>query len=183
MLATVCAEMKHVQSDTALRAIVGLCRRHSLSEVAIDDVLSAVAASGVSPERLGLRITERVLAGPGELRARLNDLRAAGVQVVVEHFGAGNIAMSHIAELPVDVVSLDSIIVRDLHNDERMRRVCRSAIGVARVFGWKVAAEDVSSREQLAVLQELGCDLVGGELFGPPGDLHRLLAACPSRDI
>lgn len=183
MLATVCADMKRVPTDAALRAIIGLCRRHSLSEEVIDDVSSAVAATGVPPERLALRITERVLAGPGELRPRLNDLRAAGVQVVAEQFGAGHIAMSHMGELPVDVVSLDSSIVRDLHNDERMRRVCRSAIGVARVFGWKVAAEDVTSRDQLAVLQELGCDLVGGELFGPPRNLHRLLAPCQSRGI
>jgi EAL domain-containing protein (putative c-di-GMP-specific phosphodiesterase class I)/GGDEF domain-containing protein len=183
MLAAVCADISCVPARVPLRAMVGLCRRHALSETVLDDVLTAIAAAGVSPAQVALRIAEQALAGPGELLPRLRELRAAGVQVIVEHFGAGHIATCRIPQLPVDAVSLDSVIVRNLHGDERIRRVCRSAIEVAHAFGWEVAAEQVSSRDQLAQLRELGCDLIGGELFGPPRSLHRLLAAGSSPDI
>lgn len=183
MLSAVCADLDRVSSGVVLRAIVGLCRRHVLSETVLQDVADAISTAGVSPERLALKITERALAGPAELLPRLRELRSAGVQVVVEHFGAGHIAMCRIAELPVDAVILDPMIVRELQPNERIRRICRSAIDVAHAFGWKVAAEEVNSDEQLSVLQELGCDLAGGEIFGAPRDLHQLLLACPPDDI
>lgn len=183
MLSRACADLARVPAGVALRASVGLCRRHALSATVLEDVMHAIAAAGVNPQRLALRVVERALTSPGELLPRLRELRAAGVQVMVERFGSGHIAMYRDAELPVDTVSLDPMFFRDLQLNERIRSVCRSAIDVAHAFGWKVAAEEVNSHAQLSVLQDLGCDFAGGELFGAPRDLHRLLASRPPADI
>lgn len=165
------------------RAIVTLCMRHVLSGSLLTDVTQSVVAAGADPRRLALRIGERALNGAGELMLPLRELRAAGVQVILERFGAGHIAIERLAELPVDVVSLESLLFRNLHSDARMRRVCRSVIDVAHALDWLVAADDVSSKEQQTLLRELGCDIAGGETFGATQDLHELLERECASDI
>ncbi len=175
MLSRACGDLARVPADIAPRAIVRLCRRHLLSATLLQDIMHAIEAAGVDAQRLALRIAERAPMVSSELLPRLRELRAAGVQVIVEHFGAVHIAMDRIAALPVDVVSLDPMLVRDLQLSERTRTVCRGAIEFAHALSWQVAAEAVTSHEQLALLQKLGCDLAGGELYGAPRELQRLL--------
>ncbi len=176
MLSRACGDLARVPADVAPRAIIRLCRRHLLSATLLEDIMHAIAAAGVDAQRLALRITERAPMVSSELLPHLRELRAAGVQVIVERFGAVHIAMDRIAALPVDVVSLDPMLVRDLQLSERTRAACRGAIDLAHAFGWQVAAEVVTSREQLELLQNLGCDLAGGEIFGAPRELQRLLS-------
>jgi predicted signal transduction protein with EAL and GGDEF domain len=179
MLSRTMADLRHTASAVP-RAIVTLCMRHVLSGSLLTDVTQSVVAAGADPRRLALRIGERALKGSGELMPPLRELRAAGVQVILERFGAGHIAIERLAELPVDVVSLEPVLFRNLQFDQRMRRVCRSVIDVAHALDWKVAAEDVSSHEQRLLLRELGCDIAGGEFFGASQDLHELLEQEPT---
>jgi predicted signal transduction protein with EAL and GGDEF domain len=165
------------------RAIVTLCLRHVLSGSLLTDITQSIVAAGADPRRLALRIGERALKGAGELMLPLRELRAAGVQVVLERFGAGHIAIERLAELPIDVVSLDPLLLRNLQLDQRMRRVCRSVVDVAHALDWKVAAEEINSQEQRVLLRELGCDIAGGEIFGAPQDLHELLEREPAENI
>lgn len=176
------ADLRHAGS-TVPRAIVTLCMRHVLSGSLLTDVTQSVVAAGADPRRLALRIGERAFKGSGELMPPLRELRAAGVQVILERFGAGHIAIERLAELPVDVVSLEPVLFRNLQLDPRMRRVCRSVIDVAHALDWQVAAEEVNSHEQRSLLRELGCDIAGGDLFGAPQDLHELLEREPTVDI
>ena len=157
------------------RAIVTLCMRHVLSGSLLTDVTQSIVAAGADPRRLALRIGERALKGSSELMPPLRELRAAGVQLILERFGAGHIAIERLAELPVDVVILEPLLFRNVQQDARMRRVCRSVIDVAHALDWQVAAEEVTSREQQALLRELGCDIAGGEMFGAAQDLYELI--------
>lgn len=174
MLARAFADLRH-SANAVPRAIVTLCMRHVLSGSLLTDVTQSVVAAGADPRRLALRIGERALKGSSELMPPLRELRAAGVQVILERFGAGHIAIERLAELPVDVVSLEPVLFRNLQLDERMRRVCRSVIDVAHALDWQVAAEDVSSHEQQELLRELGCDIAGGDIFGASQELYELL--------
>lgn len=178
MLSRAFADLR-LAGDVAPRAVVALCMRHVLSGSLLMDVTQAVIAAGADPRRLALRIGERALKGSSELLPPLRELRATGVQVILERFGAGHIAIERLAELPVDVVSLEPIMFRNLEADSRMRRVCRSVIDVAHALDWQVAAEEVTSREQQALLREFGCDIAGGEIFGAAQDLHELLDCEP----
>jgi EAL domain-containing protein (putative c-di-GMP-specific phosphodiesterase class I)/GGDEF domain-containing protein len=174
MLVRAFADLRQT-ANTLPRVIVTLCTRHVLSGSLLTDVTQSIVAAGADPRRLALRIGERALKGAGELMPPLRELRAAGVQVILERFGAGHIAIERLAELPLDVVSLEPLLFRNLQNDQRMRRVCRSVIDVAHALDWQVAAEEVISQEQRALLRELGCDIAGGDLFGASQDLHELL--------
>jgi predicted signal transduction protein with EAL and GGDEF domain len=181
MLSTAFADLRHT-GNVVPRAIVTLCMRHVLSGSLLTDVTQAVAAAGADPRRLALRIGERALKGSSELMPPLRELRAAGVQVILERFGAGHIAIERLAELPVDVVSLEPLLFRNVQADQRMRRVCRSVIDVAHALDWQVAAEEVTSQEQKILLRELGCDIAAGDIFGATQDLFELLEQ-PKKNI
>jgi predicted signal transduction protein with EAL and GGDEF domain len=182
MLARVFADLRHA-ANAVPRAIVTLCLRHVLSGSLLTDVTQSVVAAGADPRRLALRIGERALKGSSELMPPLRELRAAGVQVILERFGAGHIAIERLAELPVDVVSLEPLLFRNAQLDQRMRRVCRSVIDVAHALDWQVAAEEVSSQEQRTLLRELGCDIASGEIFGAAQDLFELLGPQSTTNI
>jgi EAL domain-containing protein (putative c-di-GMP-specific phosphodiesterase class I) len=149
----------------------------------LTDVTQSVVAAGADPRRLTLRIGERALKGSSELMPPLRELRAAGVQVILERFGAGHIAIERLAELPVDAVSLEPLLFRNVQLDQRMRRVCRGVIEVAHALDWQVVAEDVTGHEQRSLLRELGCDIASGEIFGAPRDLYELLEQQPTAAI
>jgi EAL domain-containing protein (putative c-di-GMP-specific phosphodiesterase class I) len=166
MLCKAFADLRHTPETP--RAIVTLCMRHVMSGSLLTDVTQSVVAAGADPRRLALRIGERAFKGSSELMPPLRELRAAGVQVILERFGTGHIAIERLAELPVDVVILEPALFRNLLLDERMRRVCRGVIDVAHALDWQVAAEEVTSHEQRALLRDLGCDIAGGKIFGAP---------------
>jgi len=68
----------------------------------------------------------------------------------------------------VDVVKIDPNLVAAVASDRGSERAIRAIVQVARDRGIETVAEGVETREQLAALRELGCDLAQGYLFGKP---------------
>jgi EAL domain-containing protein (putative c-di-GMP-specific phosphodiesterase class I) len=73
-------------------------------------VLYLLARAGVPAEELAVEIAEPVLADPSASK-RLRVLRAAGVRVALDDFGAGPVVLSEMRDLPVDIIKVDQVLV------------------------------------------------------------------------
>ncbi len=144
-----------------------------------------LAIHAVAPQQVELEITEGVLlAGLGSIDETITRLAAMGFSIAMDDFGTGYASLSYLRHYAFDVIKIDRSFVRDLCVDTADRALISAAIAMAHALDMKVVAEGIESAEQLAALNDLGCDLGQGYWIGKPAlpDVAKaqLQAAFPS---
>ena len=133
----------------------------------VTHVAEAIAHSGVEAGRLTIEIPERALLEGLRRHAEvLASLKQLGVTISIEAFGGGSVAAAALAELPVDLLRIDSALVRAAAAGGPGRDVLGALIDNARSHERATFADGVELLPQLAVVRELGCDLAQGPLLG-----------------
>jgi diguanylate cyclase (GGDEF)-like protein len=131
----------------------------------VADVLSTY---GVPPQRLVLEVTEHAVATDmEELISRLAELRATGVRIALDDFGAGYSSLGQLRTLPVDILKIDHALVAE--PESRTGTAAPLVDVVVRLghrLGLEVLAEGIGTPAQRAVVEEAGCRLGQGSLFG-----------------
>jgi EAL domain-containing protein (putative c-di-GMP-specific phosphodiesterase class I) len=122
-------------------------------------------------ERLLLEITESVMIADADLAMRrLHDLKAIGVRIAMDDFGAGHSSLRYLGRLPVDILKMDRCF---LGADATPQTVDLAAaiVGLGATLGLRVVAEGIETPRQLHALRDLGCAFGQGSYFAPPLDL------------
>ncbi len=140
-----------------------------------------LAASGLSPKRLELEVTETAMIGEMEAAiCVLQQLRILGVTVALDDFGTGYSSLSFLRTLPFDRIKIDRSFVQDLGSKPQATVIVRAIAGMCASLGASVTAEGVETNEQMETLRAVGCSEVQGYLIGRPcsaSDLQGWLAA------
>jgi len=160
--------------EEGLRVAVNVSGRHAASATIVDDVVAALAGSGVSAARLELEITETTLLEAGAADENLAALRGLGVSIALDDFGTGFTSIGQLSGLPVDTLKIDRSFVGS--GDARRRGLVTLIVQAAHAFGLSVVAEGVEDLETLEQLGDLGCDKVQGFLMARPMDPDRAAA-------
>ena len=152
-------------------------------------VADVLAEFGVPPQRLVLEVTEHAVATDvEELVRRLGELRATGVRIALDDFGAGYSSLGQLRTLPVDILKIDQRLVAE--PESRTGTAAPLVDVVVRLghrLGLEVLAEGIQTPAQRAVVEEAGCRLGQGSLFGwgmPAAHLEaqlRTLRTMPSK--
>ena len=126
-------------------------------------VAEALARAGIPAGRLELELTEATLMAEGaRVAATLERLRALGVVLAVDDFGAGSTSLAALKRLPLDVLKIDKGFVRHMATDPTDAAMVRSVVELAHNLGMIATAEGVESEVAWRQLEELGCDLAQG---------------------
>ncbi|WP_326560515.1 putative bifunctional diguanylate cyclase/phosphodiesterase [Micromonospora sp. NBC_01796] len=155
-------------------------------------VAEALRAHRVPPQRLVLEVTEHAVATDlDELIRRLAALRATGVRIALDDFGAGYSSLGQLRKLPIDILKIDHSLVAEQEPirppGEGERRVFAPMVDVVmrlgHQLGLEVIAEGVTNPLELAAVVEAGCRFGQGQLFGwgvPAEHLEAMLDAATS---
>lgn len=144
----------------------------------VEDVIAALRASGLSPRRLILEVTETsVLDEPEASSTNLRKLAQLGVRVSLDDFGTGYSSLSMLRRLPVHELKIDRSFVDGLGVRDQDTAIVASVIELAHTLGTAVVAEGIETPEQLHELLRLGCEHGQGYLLGRPGPVARQLTA------
>ncbi len=144
-------------------------------------IRAALQASGLPADRLELEITESGLMEQGErAEAFLHNLRSIGVQLAIDDFGTGYSSLAYLKRFPVSKLKIDRGFVRDLPGDVSDAQLVQTMVAMGRNLGISVVAEGVETEEQLAYLQELGCESAQGYLFSKPRPAAEVRAWLPA---
>jgi len=103
----------------------------------------------------------------------LRQLRAAGVPVCLDDFGAGGAAFRYLREFRADYVKIDGGFVQRATRTGRDRAILAAMIEAARRVGASIIAEMVETEEQEGLMRTLGVPYGQGWRFGRPGVLPR----------
>jgi predicted signal transduction protein with EAL and GGDEF domain len=116
------------------------------------------------------------LAGAREVMKRLNRL---GVRLAIDDFGTGHSSLAYLKQFPVHEVKVDRVFVAGIAESPVDSAIVRAVIELANAMGIATVAEGVESRDQVAELRRLGCEVAQGLYFSPPlraGEFDALLA-------
>ena len=132
-------------------------------------VQGALVASGLSPHRLELEITESLLLEQSADRlALLHQFRALGIRVALDDFGTGFSSLSYLRSFPFDKIKIDRAFIRDVDTNKDSAVIVGAVVTIARSLGMTTVAEGVETQEQLAKVRDQGCTKVQGYLFSRP---------------
>lgn len=129
----------------------------------------ALSQHGVEGSRFFLEITEsEIISHLDRAREVLEGIKAMGVQVALDDFGAGFSSLAYLKNLPVDFLKIDGSFMRDLVTNPFNQAIIRAIREVADIRGIRTIAEYVETEEQIALLAELGVTFAQGFLIGKP---------------
>ena len=152
----------------------------------VSAVINALAAAGLSPDRLELEITESVLLEKSDHNfAVLDQLHALGVRISMDDFGTGYSSLSYLHRFPFNKIKIDKSFIDNIATKPQSAAIVRAVIEMAKAFGISTTAEGVETSAQLAELRVLGCTDIQGYLFSkaePPDCVPALLTRRMSAD-
>lgn len=135
----------------------------------VAQVKTAIAGSGVNPQRLKLELTESLLVDNVEATiAKMTALKALGVSFALDDFGTGYSSLSYLKRLPLDQLKIDQSFVRDVLCDSNDAAIARTIVALGQSLGLSVIAEGVETEAQREFLAHHGCPLYQGYLFSRP---------------
>jgi EAL domain-containing protein (putative c-di-GMP-specific phosphodiesterase class I) len=134
------------------------------------EYLARVAeASQVPTGRLTLEIVEHspYWNAPGFFRA-VAELRHLGACIALDDVGVAYSNFKMILDCEPDFLKIDHYLVAGIAGDQRRRTILASFAELARELGSRPVAEGIENADDLAVVTDLGVELVQGMLLGAP---------------
>ena len=136
----------------------------------VSDVSDVLAETGLPPQFLCLELTESLLVDQNENRVRsvLKSLKQLGVSLALDDFGTGFSSLGYLTQLPFDKLKIDRVFIDGAPDSSRATELLRGIIALGRGLGMTTIAEGAEKQQEIALLQELGCDQVQGFVYARP---------------
>jgi len=132
-------------------------------------LVDAVKRAPLPPGTINFEITETaVIRSVSEAENLMSKLGEMGCQFALDDFGSGLSSFGYLKKLPIDILKIDGMFIRDILQDETDRIFVKSIIDIAHALNIKTVAEFVENEEQFELMRELGTDYVQGFAVGRP---------------
>lgn len=167
VLRQACEMMARIPGDVSVSVNLSPIqfRNHQLAV----SVVNALAASGLSPHRLVLEITESVLMADDYRTVDiLRQLRMLGVRIALDDFGVGHSSLSYLQKFPFNKIKIDKSFVQNNEDDTMNTAIRRAILSLGQDIGIDIIVEGVETEAQRDMLTYEGCRYVQGYLFGRP---------------
>jgi len=143
-------------------------------------VTSALASSGLAPQRLELEITEGVfLNETSSSEAMFKSLKGIGVRLALDDFGTGYSSLGYLKKAPFDKIKIDQSFVRGAAvPGNRNAAIIKAIVTLANTLYMETTAEGVEHQDEVELIRELGCSHIQGFVYGKAArceDVVRLL--------
>lgn len=134
------------------------------------DVVEALAASGLKPERLEVEVTESIfLRDASFARNALEQVMALGCSVALDDFGTGYSSLGYIRKLRFSTIKVDRTFVQGAaQGSAESLAIINAVIAMAKSLDMTTTAEGVETSEEAELIRNLGCDKIQGYYFGRP---------------
>jgi diguanylate cyclase (GGDEF)-like protein/PAS domain S-box-containing protein len=134
------------------------------------EVVEALAASGLKPERLEVEVTESIfLRDASVARNALEQVMALGCSVALDDFGTGYSSLGYIRKLRFSTIKVDRTFVQGAaQGSAESLAIINAVVAMAKSLDMTTTAEGVETAEEAELIRNLGCDKIQGYYFGRP---------------
>jgi diguanylate cyclase (GGDEF)-like protein/PAS domain S-box-containing protein len=148
---------------------INLSPRQLFDERLVERIEALRLRHGLAAAQLEFEITESSAMQDPEYAIRvLSRLRALGYGLSLDDFGTGFSSLSQLRRLPVSVLKIDKSFIQNMVKDRHDRVMVAAIIELAVHLDISVLAEGVETRDQLNLLDALGCNEIQGYLVSKP---------------
>ncbi|KHK93632.1 diguanylate phosphodiesterase [Novosphingobium malaysiense] len=133
----------------------------------ISAVTSALAQSGIAPDRLELELTESIFLGDSEAADQtFKTLKSLGVRLVLDDFGTGFSSLSYLRSAPFDKIKVDKSFVETCTlKKQNSSTIIAAIVGLADAIGMETTVEGVEAFDQLELVRSKGARFIQGWLY------------------
>lgn len=158
--------------DSGLRWVaVAMSRPEIVHPGFTECLLGALRDAGADPALIRIAVTEETVIDTAS-RAVIEDLRRNGVQLIVHRFGTGPSSLLSLGDYPASTIVVDRSFVDGLGRRHDDTVIVNAVAGLTSDLGLELAADGVCDERQAQLLEEVGCTLAQGRLFGRPAPLR-----------
>jgi len=136
---------------------------------AVDFLLSEIKAQGLIPEQIVVEVTEKeVVSRPEEVEKAIKQLKAAGISLAINNFGAGFAGLLLLARFQPDKIKIDRSIIQDVHKSGPKQAIVQAIIKCCSSLEITMIAAGVEKPEEWMWLEAAGICNFQGNLFAKP---------------
>ncbi|WP_147194097.1 diguanylate phosphodiesterase [Pantoea sp. MBD-2R] len=136
---------------------------------AVEMLLQEIHANGLVPEQIVVEVTEdEVISRIDEFEKAIGKLRAAGISIAIDDFGAGSAGLLLLARFQPDKIKIDRNILSDVHKSGPKQAIVQAIIKCCSSLEISVIAEGVEKPEEWMWLEAAGICNFQGFLFARP---------------
>jgi diguanylate cyclase (GGDEF)-like protein len=95
-------------------------------------------------------------------------IRSYGIKIALDDFGSGYSNFTHVLNLPVDYIKIDSSLISNIDRDISSQIMVETIVALAKKLNVETIAEFVSSDDILDMVKSLGVDYAQGFHIGKP---------------
>ena len=177
VLKMACQEIKQLQQSTG--KMIGVAVNVSLSQLYqenfLDEVRNVLKETKFNPKYLQLEITESMTIEAAQLIPILRELKELGIVIAIDDFGTGYSSLSYLTNFPIDCLKIDRSFVNKIGVSDKGAAIVTTILAMAKHLQVKVVAEGIETAEQLAYLEQAGCDKIQGYYISRPIPLNELI--------
>ena len=123
----------------------------------------------IDPRKLELEITEETLMhNPEYTSTILTALKQLGIKTAIDDFGAGHLSLVFLSKFPVDTLTLNRLIIKNVGVENSASSIIESLIKLAHKLDMNIVAEGIETENQNHFLAAQNCDYAQGYLFNRP---------------
>jgi len=160
---------KHVEYDHELFMSVNFSSTDFAEESFLEQLYNILSATDVSPKKVHLEITERLLmAQPENAKETLNMCRNSGLGIAIDDFGTGYSSLSYLHYYPIDTLKIDQTFIRNMHQEDTAMELVKSILALGKNMNMTTVAEGVEDLSEAQKLIAMGCDRAQGYYFAKP---------------
>lgn len=145
---------------------VNVSRIHLQDNECIQVLSDLIKEFDIPKSLLELEITETV--SNQQVSQKAFELKEEGYTLLMDDFGSGYSSLNVLLETPFDVIKLDKKFMDNMIVSEKGKLLLEQVVTMANKLDLGLLAEGVETKEQVDLLQHIGCDQVQGYYYAKP---------------
>ena len=98
----------------------------------------------------------------------MNKMKENKIAMSIDDFGTGYSSLNHIREIPLDIIKVDQIFVKELAKDAYSQSFVKMISELAKTLGVHICVEGIETAAQCDVVRNLSVKYLQGYYFGRP---------------
>lgn len=145
---------------------VNVSRHHLKDTDFIQVLMEDIKKHQIKKKLLELEITET--ANDEQIGQVAMRLKIDGFTLLMDDFGSGYSSLNVLLETPFDVIKLDKKFMDNMMASDKGKLILEQMVSMSQKLGLGLLAEGVETKEQVELLDKIGCDNVQGYYFARP---------------
>ena len=155
--------------DPAIKISVNISPSQFADGWLAERIVRILTETSFPADRLVIEITESSLFGDIDLaRNIITSLKNQGIRLALDDFGTGFSSLSHLRQLPFDLIKIDRSFVTNIHESGQSAAIVRAVATLADALHVPILVEGIENEAAHAAVLAIGCSSGQGWYFGKP---------------